>query len=182
MVKLPCIICTENLKLRQVNESDAEAIHLEIMRSYATLEPWVEWLNAEPTIEDSITFLQHAHCDFKCGKSATMGIWVKDTNQLAGIISAREVKWTIPSAEIGYWGSIATAGKGYISEALRALSAYFMEDLAFTRLWLACDANNNASIRVAEHSGFEFEARLRNARRTSQGDLTDSLIYTQLHT
>lgn len=179
MLSLPEQLTTERLCLRQIEESDAEAIHNAILASHKTLAPWVDWLTQNPSLEERIAFCKSAQRRFQTADELTLGLWVTSSGAYAGTLSVMNIKPDVPKGGIGYWGNTLTQGKGYISEALREVCTHFLQALAFKRLWLTCDASNSASQRVAEHSGFSREALLKNERRNNRGQLADTLVYAR---
>ena len=56
--------------------------------------------------------------------------------------------------EIGYHTVMEHAGKGYATEAVQAFLPVMMEKLGLTQVFGICDAENAASVRVLEKSGF----------------------------
>ncbi|MGJ8526147.1 putative ribosomal N-acetyltransferase YdaF [Halomonadaceae bacterium LMG 33818] len=178
MTDIPQRLETSRLILRQLEPDDAEPLHDELKRSYEHLAPWLEWLTPNMTLEERQEFCECAFNNFREGNGAIYGLWIRETGRLAGVMNASNLNKSVPSAEVGYWGAVETKGKGYISEAVRAISHHLIDVSGFERVWLSCDANNVASQRVAEHSGMQQEGRLRNARRDLKGNLSDTLIYS----
>jgi RimJ/RimL family protein N-acetyltransferase len=70
-------------------------------------------------------------------------------------------------------------GKGYATEALKALLAWLGSCPPFERAWASCDADNAASIRVLEKAGFKREGTLpRYALRPMLGtEPRDACLY-----
>jgi len=60
------------------------------------------------------------------------------------------------NAEIGYWLGAKYWGKGYATEAVRALIDYAFADLEFTALQSSVRVTNAASRRVLEKCGFQW--------------------------
>ena len=56
--------------------------------------------------------------------------------------------------EIGYHTVAAHTGKGYATEAVRAFLPVMMDKMNLAQVYGVCDADNKASIRVLEKSGF----------------------------
>ncbi|MGH6943752.1 MAG: GNAT family N-acetyltransferase, partial [Geminicoccaceae bacterium] len=52
-------------------------------------------------------------------------------------------------------------GRGYMTEAVRALIRAALADPWIFRVWAFCDVENLASARVMEKAGMSFEGRLR---------------------
>jgi len=65
------------------------------------------------------------------------------------------------SAEIGYWFKKEYWGKGYATEATRAMIAFGFDVIKLHRIWGVCHIDNQASAKVMEKSGMMFEGTLR---------------------
>jgi [ribosomal protein S5]-alanine N-acetyltransferase len=81
------------------------------------------------------------------------------------------------SAEIGYWLGIAFWGRGIMTAALRAVTAYaFREHPELRRLYAVPYAGSAASVRVLEKAGYRCEGRMRQSA-IKDGRITDQLLY-----
>jgi [ribosomal protein S5]-alanine N-acetyltransferase len=80
------------------------------------------------------------------------------------------------SAEIGYWLGEAYWGRGICAEALKAVTAYAIEQHGLTRLFALPFAHNVASCRVLEKAGYVLESRLRRSA-IKEGHLLDQMQY-----
>jgi [ribosomal protein S5]-alanine N-acetyltransferase len=87
----------------------------------------------------------------------------------AGLVAWREGQsyhWTIVRKEdqelMGMINVLARAywGKGYMTEALRKLVAWALEQPEISRIWSVCDIENRASARVMEKAGMRREGTL----------------------
>ena len=67
------------------------------------------------------------------------------------------------STELGYWIGKPFWGQGYASEAARAVIRFAFEELGLNRVWAHCLTRNEASRRVLEKVGLEFEGIHRQA-------------------
>jgi RimJ/RimL family protein N-acetyltransferase len=65
-----------------------------------------------------------------------------------------------PEVEIGYRLARSAWGRGYATEAARAVRDYAFETLAIRRLIAMIDPSNTASIRVAEKLGMRYEKNI----------------------
>jgi RimJ/RimL family protein N-acetyltransferase len=97
-----------------------------------------------------------------------------------GATGLHRMDWSVPRFEIGYWIRRSFEGKGYVSEAVRALTRLAFEALGAERVEIHCGHRNLHSQRVAERCGFVLEGRLRNHRREATGELRDTLVYALL--
>ncbi len=82
-------------------------------------------------------------------------------------------------AEIGFTLAPAHRGKGYATEAVRALLEYAFVTLSLHRVIGNCDARNLASARVMERAGMRPEAHFVEDY-WSKNEWTSSLIYAIL--
>jgi len=80
------------------------------------------------------------------------------------------------SAEIGYWLGHAYWGRGIGTAALAGVSQYVLEQFQLTRVFALPFADNAASIRVLEKSGYMLEGRLRRSA-VKHGRVLDQLLY-----
>jgi RimJ/RimL family protein N-acetyltransferase len=79
------------------------------------------------------------------------------------VLGSIGLTWHEPDvAEIGYWIRADARGRGYMTRALRLVSAHAFEQGA-ARVQLRADPENVASCRVAEKAGFTREGVLRSA-------------------
>lgn len=80
------------------------------------------------------------------------------------------------SSEIGYWLAEPFWGRGIVTEALVAMSAYAIDRHGLTRLYAVPFADNAASSRVLEKAGYHLEGRLRRSV-IKNGVVLDQLQY-----
>jgi RimJ/RimL family protein N-acetyltransferase len=80
------------------------------------------------------------------------------------------------SVEIGYWLGEEHWGRGIVTEAVQAATAYAFRAFDAHRLWAGVFAWNPASARVLEKAGYELEGRLRQAI-VKDGEVVDELLY-----
>jgi len=82
------------------------------------------------------------------------------------------------TGEIGYWLGEEFWGRGIMSEILPIFVNYCFEKFSLRRIAAKTYANNVASARVLEKTGFIFEGRLRNDL-IKDGQILDSLLYAK---
>jgi ribosomal-protein-alanine N-acetyltransferase len=81
------------------------------------------------------------------------------------------------SAEIGYWLGELYWGRGFVTEALVAITRYAIDTCGLTRVYALPFASNKASCRVLEKAGYTLEARLRRSA-IKDGQIVDQLQYS----
>ncbi len=80
---------------------------------------------------------------------------VNATRQLAGLVNINQIRRTPdPCGSLGYGGFVATAGHGYIGEAVRLAVPYAFGELGLARLDAYVQPGNAPSRRVVEDAGF----------------------------
>ncbi len=77
----------------------------------------------------------------------------------------------------GYWLRASAVGQGYMTEAVRLVTELAFNALQARRVAIECEADNEASLRVAERAGFILEGRLRNGTLATNGNAVDLLVY-----
>ena len=80
------------------------------------------------------------------------------------------------SAEIGYWLGEAFWGRGIVTAAARALTAYGFEAFDLARIFAVPFANNHASIRILEKCGYVREGTMRRST-IKEGVVLDQALY-----
>ncbi|MEV0648993.1 GNAT family N-acetyltransferase [Phytomonospora sp. NPDC050363] len=84
-------------------------------------------------------------------------------------------------AEVGYATAAWARGKGYMTAALKALTAYGFDVLGCERITWKAYVGNDASRRVAEKAGFTVEGVLR-AEQSHRGEPRDCWLASRLRT
>ena len=80
------------------------------------------------------------------------------------------------SAEVGYWLGEPFWGRGLMSEAVAAFTAYAFATFDVCRLYAAVFEWNPASARVLEKAGYVLEGRLRKSV-TKAGQTIDQILF-----
>jgi [ribosomal protein S5]-alanine N-acetyltransferase len=78
-----------------------------------------------------------------------------------------------------YWIGELYWGKGYATEAVKLFTPYCFEKFGVERIQAKIYTWNEASVRVVEKAGFEFEALLKKNTRKN-GEYVDELMYVKL--
>ena len=94
-----------------------------------------------------------------------------------GLIIGRDIhRYT---AELGYWLAEPFWNKGIMTEAVKLITDHAFEHLNLNRIFAQPYDRNQASMRVLEKAGFQFEGRLKgNAYKADE--ILDQLLYAKL--
>ena len=150
----PVELLTPRLKLRWLNEGDAEARFAifsdpEVAR-YLGRRPWTE-------LAQSVEMLEKLLANYATGTGLSMGIELRETGQLIGDANLFHFVDDCRRCDVGYSLGRAHWGRGYASEALEALLGYGFDTLDLNRVEADIDPLNAASGRVLEKLGFRKE-------------------------
>jgi RimJ/RimL family protein N-acetyltransferase len=180
LVDFPESFETERLLLRSPLPGDGPELHAAIRESRDDLAPWMAWLTEHRTIADSEASTRRARVAFLARSELRLHVYLKGTDTLVGIAGLQGIDWDVPKFEIGYWCRTRFTGSGYITEAVKAITAIAIDTLGAKRVEIRCDPRNHKSARVAERAGFRHEATLRNNDLGADGTVRDTLIFSRL--
>ena len=97
---------------------------------------------------------------FEAHETVTLAVEARDTGNLVGAVGLR-LHLANESAEIGYWIGRMYWGRGYCTEAARAMLDYAFRELGLNRVHAAHLSRNPASGRVMIKLGMVREGRQR---------------------
>jgi RimJ/RimL family protein N-acetyltransferase len=174
---------TERLLLRVFEPEDAEQLHqalaesIDILRRFLWFLPWVA---EEQTLQSAEVRCRRAKANFLLRTDLAYAALEKETGRLVGSVGLHRTDWELPSSEVGYWLRSSAVGKGYASEAVRAVSGWAIAELRVARLELITLEDNVASRAVAERCSFFLEGIHRNAVRGPDGVLRNRCVYASV--
>lgn len=171
---------TERLLIRAKRPGDGMEVYEAVRESLPELSQWMSWAQQLETPEAYEARARMSAENFHRYEDMPFGLHRRSDQYLVGTCGVHLRDADVPSYEIGYWVRSSCSGSGYITEAVKALTARTFEHLGANRVEIRCDAANVRSAAVAERCGYTLEARLRNHRRNIQGELADTLIFTKL--
>lgn len=112
------------------------------------------------------------------GSAVAFFIFHRKDGQLVGGITLGNIRYGVSqSAQIGYWMGERYAGKGYMQDAMRALTDHAFTTMRLHRIEAACIPTNGRSIHVLEKAGFRREGLLRSYLRIN-GEWQDHVLYS----
>ncbi|MEP7156550.1 MAG: GNAT family protein [Betaproteobacteria bacterium] len=180
LLDIPEVIVTERMLLRAVKANDGPATFEAVLESVNDLEPWMPWVHPEPQLAGSIDFNANAQAKWYSREMLDFQWIDKTTGRLVGKGGFHTIDWSVPKMEIGYWVRTSMAGKGFCSEAVKALVEFAGTELGVKRLEICSDPRNLRSRNVAEKCGFTLEGILRRNMRDPRGGIRDSCMYARI--
>lgn len=154
----PTRIETQRLVLRAFEAADAEAFDALVMSSIDHLLPWQPWAAHEPhPMDQRRRDLADLGDQLRAGTAAHYAIAMPGCGMLLG--SAALVPGAEPGRiEVGYWLGVTHTGRGYATEAVRALTHCALATLSLDRVELWADQANDRSNAVARRTGYAFDS------------------------
>lgn len=168
---------TERLILREMDESDFEAIHTYAQDpEVSKYQPWGP--NSE---EETWGYLQQVLLLQRQSprKGFEIAVVLKEENLLIGACSVHVSDAENREGWMGYCYNKAYWGQGYASEAAKAILEFGFRNLGLHRIFATCDPDNIGSARVLEKAGMQREGRLRE-HKLQKGKWRDSYLYAVL--
>jgi RimJ/RimL family protein N-acetyltransferase len=177
LMDIPESFETERLLIRSPLPGDGHELHAAIRESIDELAPWMRWPKEHRTVDDSEASARRARVAFLQRSELRLHLYLKGTDTLVGSSGLQGIDWGVPKFEIGYWCRTRFTGRGYITEAVRGITAFAFDTLRARRVEIRCDLRNLPSARVAERAGFLLEGELRNNEVGNDGSARDTLIF-----
>lgn len=144
---------SDRLILRYWEESDAQ-----ICYEYCK-DPRVGPISGWPphkNVEESLSIIRNV-----LTAPNNFAIVIKDTNTVIGNVGLKydDLAYDDPekSTELGFWLGVPYWGKGYMTEAVKAVTEYVFEDLHKETIWCGYYDGNDRSRHVQEKCGFKFQ-------------------------
>ncbi len=183
LLDLPPSLNTEHLVLRPPQAGDGPTFQAAVAESLPELRRFLgalPWIAAEQTAESAEIYCRNAHANFVARKDLSLFVFDKVGGDLIGGVGLHRTVWATPKTEVGYWCRSSKLGRGYVSEAVSALTRFAFTQLGMARVELITDEANHASRRVADRCGFTLEGTLRHESRAPDGTLRNTCVYAQL--
>jgi len=184
LIDVPERIATERLVLRSPRAGDGPLVNDAIAVSHAELAPWMPWAGTMPSVDESEAHCRRQQARFLLREDFVFFMFVRDAaggeGELVGGTGLHRIDWTVRKFEIGYWRKTGCEGRGFVTEAVRALARLAFDALDARRVEIRMDDNNAPSWRVAERAGFTLEALLRFDSVTPTGEPRSTRIYARV--
>lgn len=149
----PTILTTERLLLRPFEPADTEAVF------QACQDPAIQRWTTVPSPyerEHAEGFVGRIVPDgWRLGVLHAFAVLTRDGGELAAAVSS--ITRDEGAAEIGYWAAKPHRGRGYVTEAVRAVAHWAFTARGVERLEWRAEVGNAASLAVAEKAGFVIE-------------------------
>ncbi|KMJ57270.1 acetyltransferase [Bacillus sp. LL01] len=151
------IINTERLLLRRLKLEDADRVE-ELASDYELAKTTLTVPHPYPpgSAKDFIQRMMAAEEE----SLAVLAIVEKESDSLIGIINIKQTP-AYKRGELGYWIGRPYWGKGYGTEAARAVVDYGFKELGLNKVFAGAFADNPGSWRIMEKVGMKHEGTWR---------------------
>ena len=172
---------TERLILRIANGADAPALNEAVTESLDDLRPYMPWAQAAPSPEQSHADCRRMQAKFLLRDDLALFMFERRADGseggFVGGTGLHRIDWNVRRFELGYWCRTGRQGRGYVTEAARALTRFAFDTLRARRVEVRMDDANARSWRVAERAGFALEGVLRSDSLNPLGAARDTRLY-----
>jgi RimJ/RimL family protein N-acetyltransferase len=166
-------LASERIVLRPLLPADAAAV-FEICQD-REIAAWTS-IPQPYLFEHARTFIAETVAAWHDGREPTFAAIDRGTGQMVGCVGLRGIGH---AQEIGYWMAPAGRGRGLMTEAVRLVSRWALDELGVERIGLLVYVGNDASARVAERAGYQREGLLRRYAM-QRGVARDCIVYSLL--
>jgi len=177
---VPEQLITERMFLRIPRPGDSKFVWPAVSEAQNELSPWMPW--AYPKAEENGVeeFCRRAAANFVLREQFHYNMYLQGTETCIGVCGVARLKWSVPMMEIGYWLRTPYCGKGYMTEAVRAVERVCFDTFKAARVEIRCDERNQRSRGVAERAGYTLEGVLRCDDRAPAGELRNTCVYAKV--
>jgi RimJ/RimL family protein N-acetyltransferase len=167
-------VLTERLLIRRISAGDAAALFA--YRGRPDVYRYQSWRpKTLGEAEERVKSLEAAEPDTP-GAWLQVALCLRDTGGMIGDAGMHFPPDDARAAEIGYTVSPEYQGRGYATEAARAVVDYLFNVLGKRRIVASVDPRNAPSVAVLEKLGFKLEARVENSA-CIDGEWCDDCVY-----
>jgi RimJ/RimL family protein N-acetyltransferase len=171
---------TRRLLVRPLRRGDERLILPAVRESLRELARWLVWADPGYDLAQCRRFVRAGMRDFARGAGYPLIMTTHEGGFVGGCGFHRRGPADAVYYEIGYWCRTSLAGRGYTTEAVKALMRHAFRARDVHRIEIRCDPRNRASARVIEKCGLVKEGRLRKIVRDRRGRLCDHLVYAKV--
>lgn len=167
--------------IRLLTRDDLPAYYSLIERNRSRLEDFFAGTVAiTRTIEDTARHLEDVVSKAEKNEYFPLVVTERTAGELVASIQIKNIDWSIPKGELGYYVDAPYEGKGIVTKAVELIAEHAFEELKFNKLYIRTHHGNMGSRLVAEKNGFTVEGTLKAEYKTTAGQIIDIMYYGRL--
>jgi ribosomal-protein-serine acetyltransferase len=163
--------------LRLLEARHAPEVYAVVDRERAYLRKWLPWVDLTNEVEYTANFIRVSLEQFAREEGLAAGIWLG--SEFAGGIGTHKIDWLNRKVEIGYWIASRYQGRGIVTAASGAMTAYAFDELNLNRIEIHCATGNEKSCAIPKRLGFQFEG-VRREGQLVNGSYLDINVFSML--
>lgn len=178
-------IKTDRITLATPDINKASLILDAVKASTEDIYPWLPWAKRDITLKDIENYMNHfIECNKKENPSNLFfDIWDNKTKKYLGNIYFGQIEWRAPTFSIGYWLDSRECKKGYMTEAVNALSHVAFKHFKANRVEISTSKENVSANRIPEKLNFELEAEFINHHiNYATKEVSNTMVYSCVDT
>ena len=124
LLDIPSRIETDRLVLRTHRAGDGPALHEALVESLVELRRFLghlPWIAEEQTLESAEVRCRRCEANFVARTDLAYLAFEKSSGRLVASVGLHRTDWQVPKTEVGYWVRTSAAGRGYVTEGVRAV-------------------------------------------------------------
>lgn len=167
LLDLPARLETQRLIVRAYQPGDGIVYYEVCERNKTHLLPFEDSnpaLNVR-TQADAEILVRRFALEWTARDAFCFGVWEKASGTFVAQIYVGVISWQLPEFELGYFVDCDQEGKGYVTEASKAVLRWLFDHLKASRVRLNCNEMNVRSWHVAERLGFTREGHIRQTHK-----------------
>lgn len=150
------ILAERLILLKRCHEHDDEMWQA-IEESRAFIREYLFWVDGTQSLSDVEKATDMFFKAWDEDNEWCYSLYSVPENDFLGCIGVHNISFLNRSAELGYWLRLSETGKGYMTEAVKAVEAELFA-AGIHRVVICCDVNNYNSANVALRAGYELES------------------------
>ncbi|MDR9829609.1 GNAT family protein [Vibrio sp. FNV 38] len=169
-------IITESIELKLLSDEHTEQLQQLICHS-PTLHQWIDWCQPDFSLQQAEQFIYATRLNWVKCTGYGFGVFIKDSQQLVGMVVINELYQTFNMVSIGYWIADKFQHQGFGQKSIHSLVEFCFDILRVSRIEIVCDPHNLASRHLIEQCGADFEVIARN-RFVYNNRACDGAVYS----
>lgn len=171
----------QNFTIRPLLISDLLAYYNLIERNRTRLEDFFTGTIARTkTINHTQEFLQDITAKREAKQYFPFVVEDDSIKQLIAFMDLKNIDWTIPKTEMGFYTDVSYAGKGITKQALPIFLNYCATHFGFKKVFLRTHHSNMAAQKLALGCGFELEGKMKMDYKKTSGEIVDLLYFGKI--
>ena len=182
--QLPMPIRTSRLLIRPKQAGDGALTAAAVHETWDDLHQWMQWAEDRNALTpERIELRNRQMVESPAPPQVIELIGVElATGQPAVWCGLHDIDWSTHQCDTGFWVRKSAQGRGLATEAANAMLRYAFQALGMRRVGLTHSRGNEASRRIADKLGFQFQAIQPHGNVLPGGRTADRFCYARFDT